>query len=226
MKQWWQKWSDRLDAMSLRERAIVFFAAALVVVFIFQSLLGGPTTDRQRQIARQLAQKHADTRALQDEVQKLLGARTQDPDAGRRAQIEALKKQIADVNARLADKQRELVPADRIPGLLEEILRRDRKLELVDLHSIPAVPLFGESDKAGEVAAAAAARAGLQVYRHGVEVTVRGNYFDLMHYLDNLEKLPLRMFWREVDVATTNYPTITMKLTVYTLSLERAWLVV
>lgn len=224
MKQWWQRWSERIDAMVLRERAIVFGAAALSTLFLFFSLLGNPVTDRERQIARQLAQKQVDTRALQEQAQKLLGARSDDPDAARRARIDDLKRRIAQVDARLADKQRELVPAERIPGMLEEMLRRERKLELVDLRSLPAVALFGEKDGTGEPTTAA--RAGLQVYRHGVELTVRGGYFELLRYLSALEQLPLRMFWKDVDLTTGEYPTITMKLTVYTLSLERAWVVV
>ncbi len=224
MRRWWQRWSERIDAMVLRERAVVFVAAALVVLFLFFSLFGNPVTDRQREIARALAQKQADTRALQGEVQKLLATRTQDLDAPKRERLAALKRRVAEIDARLAEKQRELVPPDRIPALLEEILRRERKLDLVDLQSLPAVPLF--SDKEGSGEAAAAARAGLQVYRHGVQVTVRGGYFDLLRYLAALERFPLRMFWSEVDLAATDYPTITMTLTVYTLSLERAWLVV
>lgn len=223
MKQAWQRWSERIDAMALRERAIVFVAAALVFLFVFFALLGNPVTDRERQIARQLAQKQVDTRAIQEQVQKLLGSRGDDADASRRARIDELKRRIAQVEVRLAEKQRELVPAERIPALLEEMLRRERQLELVGLRSLPTVPLFGE--KATDEAAAAA-RAGLQVYRHGVELTVRGSYFDLLRYLGALEHLPLRMFWKDVDVTTADYPTITMKLTVYTLSLERAWVVV
>jgi len=224
VKQWWQRWSERIDAMVLRERAIVFVAAGLVAMFLFFALLGNPLTDRERQIARQLAQKQVDTRAIQEQVQKLLGSRGGDPDAARRARIDELKRRIAQVDAHLGVKQRELVPAERIPGLLEEMLRRERKLELVGLRSLPPVALFGDKDDTGE--ATTAARAGLQVYRHGVELTVRGSYFDLLRYLSALEQLPLRMFWKEVDLATTEYPTITMKLTVYTLSLERAWVVV
>ncbi|HXR58743.1 MAG TPA: hypothetical protein VN747_05440, partial [Burkholderiales bacterium] len=61
MKQWWQRWSERIDAMVLRERAIAFVAAGLVVMFLFFALLGNPLTERERQIARQLAQKQVDT---------------------------------------------------------------------------------------------------------------------------------------------------------------------
>ena len=222
MKQWWHKWSERIDAMVLRERAIVFFAAALVLLFLFNAALSGPVTDRQRQVARQLAQKQLDTRQIQEQVQLLLGQRAQDPDAERRAHIEQLKQRIAEIDARLAEKQHELVAPDRVPGLLEEMLRRERKLELVDLRSLPQAPLFeSQAEPAGSTAVSA-----LQVYRHGVELTVRGNYFDLVRYLGDLEQLPLRMFWREVDISADAYPIITMKLSVYTLSLERTWVVV
>jgi MSHA biogenesis protein MshJ len=222
VKQWWIRWSERIDAMTLRERAIVFAAAVALIIMPFLFL--SPAAERQREVARQLAQKQADTRMIQDEVQRLLGIRTQDPDAARRARIDTLKQRIAEVDAKLAEKQRQLVPPDRIPALLEEMLRRDRKLELVDLRSLPAQALFDEKD--GTAEAAAAARAGLQVYRHGVEITVRGSYFDLLRYLSELERLSLRMFWKDVDLAATDYPMITMKLTVYTLSLDRSWLVV
>ena len=224
MRQWWHKWSERIDAMVLRERAIVFFAAALVLLFLFNAALSGPVTDRQRQVARQLAQKQLDTRQIQEQVQLLLGKRTQDPDAERRAQIEQLKQRVARIDARLAQKQHELVAPERVPGLLEEMLRRERKLELVDLRSLPPAPLFdNQAQPAGTGGTAVSA---LQVYRHGVELTVRGSYFDLVRYLGDLEQLPLRMFWREIDISGDTYPIITMKLSVYTLSLERTWVVV
>ncbi len=227
LRQFWRKWSERIDAMALRERGIVFFAAALVLLFLFTALLSDPVTERQRQVARQLTQKQVDTRMLQDQVQKLLAHRTDDPDATRRQRIEALKQRIAETDARLAEKQRELVPPERIPGLLEEMLRRERKLELVDLRSLPPVPLFDASAAAAPSAADETDPAtSLQVYRHGVEITVRGSYFDLVAYLADLERLPLRMFWRDIDLDASAYPLITMKLGVYTLSLDRTWVVV
>lgn len=224
MKRLWHTWCERIDAMALRERAIVFFAAALVLVFLPYALLLRPALHEQQQLARSLAQKQSETGTLQEEAQRLLGTRSQDPDAALRAELDDLKQRSAAVGAALAAKSRELVPPGRIPGLLAEMLRRDNRLELVDLRLIPAAPLFGEKDSGPQ--AIAAARAGLQVYRHGVELTVRGGYFDLQRYLSDLERLPLRMFWGELDVAATDYPTVTMKLTVYTLGLDRSWIVV
>ena len=221
-KLWLQTWADRIDAMVLRERVIVFAAMALVFLFLFWKIFSDPLSAKQRETARQLAQKQVDTRVLQDEVQKLLGHQAIDPDAPRRAQLEDLQKKVAEADARLASKQSELLPPDRVPALLEEMLSRERGLKLVGLKSLPATPLFEE--KTASAAGGKAPR--LQVFRHGVEITVRGSYFDMLKYLNELEQLPLRMFWRDVEISADEYPIITMKLSVYTLSLDRSWVVV
>ncbi len=224
MKQWAIRWGERIDAMTLRERAIVFAASALVLLFLGFALVINPLNDRMRGMTRDLQRKVADTRVLQEQVQAAINAPDDDPDAPRRAQIDDLKARIAQADARLTEHQRGMVPPERIPNLLEEMLRRDRRLELVALRSLPAVELF--TDQAGNSEPAQPARNSIRVYRHGVELTVSGGYFELLRYLDALEQLPYRMFWKNIDVATTDYPRITLKLTVYTLSFERNWVVV
>lgn len=224
MKQWALKWAERIDAMTLRERAIVFAASALVLLFLFFALVANPMNDRMRAMTRDLQRKVADTRVLQEQVQAAINAPDDDPDAPRRTQIAELKARIVAADAQLAEHQRGMVPPERIPHLLEEMLRRDRRLELVALRSLPTVELF--TDQAATSEPAAPKRDAIKVYRHGVEVTLSGGYFELLRYLDALERLPYRMFWKDIDVAATDYPRITMKLTVYTLSFERNWVVV
>ena len=62
------------------------------------------------------------------------------------------------------------------------------------------------------------------IYRHGIEVTVSGAYLDLHRYLSELERLPTQLYWSSLDLEATNYPRHTLKLVVYTLSLDPAWL--
>ncbi|HKO87582.1 MAG TPA: hypothetical protein VJU83_03590 [Burkholderiales bacterium] len=226
IKQRWQMWADRLDGMSLRERVIVFFATTFILLFILKMLFSDPVTDRQKEIARDIAQKQVDARQIQDEVQKILGPRPDDPDNARQERIKELQAQVAALDARLAAKQRELVPPEEVTGMLEEMLRRERKLDLVGLRSLAPEPIFDEEKLTTAEDGTQTKTPRLQVYRHGVEVTVRGSYFDLLRYLDDLEQMPLRLFWRDVVIDGDDYPVITMKLSVYTLSLERSWVVV
>ena len=53
-----------------------------------------------------------------------------------------------------------------------------------------------------------------------------GTYLDLLAYLKDLEKLPSQMYWGKLDLNVAAHPQVTMKLSVYTLSLDLAWLVV
>jgi MSHA biogenesis protein MshJ len=69
------------------------------------------------------------------------------------------------------------------------------------------------------------ATAGAPLFRHGVEITVEGAYGDLMGYLSSLEGLPgPRLLWGGVKLKVEKHPTVQLSLTVYTLSLDRAWL--
>ena len=82
-----------------------------------------------------------------------------------------------------------------------------------------------EADKAPPQKPAAPAGGG-QIYRHGVEITVSGSYLDLLAYLKDLEKLPSQLYWGRLELSALAYPQVTLKLSVYTLSLNLAWLVV
>ena len=55
---------------------------------------------------------------------------------------------------------------------------------------------------------------------------MRGAYLDLLAYLKEIESLPVRMFWDSVSLSAAAYPAVTMRLVVYTISLEKVWLTV
>ena len=63
------------------------------------------------------------------------------------------------------------------------------------------------------------------MFKHGIQVTVQGSYADLHDYLSRLEKINWRMFWARASLNTDDYPRLALTVTVYTLSLDKAWLV-
>ena len=62
------------------------------------------------------------------------------------------------------------------------------------------------------------------VYKHGVELVVKGSYADLTQYLMRLEGLPWQMFWGKAELKVEEYPKATLTLTLFTLSLDKTWL--
>jgi MSHA biogenesis protein MshJ len=62
------------------------------------------------------------------------------------------------------------------------------------------------------------------LYRHGVELVVQGSYLDMLSYMESLQALPSQLFWGRLQLDADNYPTATLTLTLYTLSLDEKWM--
>jgi len=235
MKQFWKQYADRMDAATLRERAMIFAAAVAVLVLLMNSLLIEPQLARQKQLSREIAQRQESMRALQQQLEKLANERRASPDEADRRRLEETRKRLAEVDAKLLEEQRRFAPPEQIGPILEEMLSRNRRLKLVDMRTLPAALLEAGTDKAATAkpaeakaatdkpAAAKPAGQG-QIYRHGVELTVTGTYLDLLAYLKALEKLPSQMYWGKLELSVAAPPQVTLKLSVYTLSLDPAWM--
>ncbi len=232
MKRLWQQISEKVDNATLRERAMIFAAAAVILIALLNVVLIEPELVQQRRLSHEIAQRQADIKGMQDQLQALALVRQTDPDRDSRRRLDTLKKQIAEIEAILAEEQRKFAPPEQVGALLGEMLSRNRKLLLVDMRTLPVATL--NSSDAGKPAAQSPAGAtkpaaggvDAKIYRHGVEITVTGTYLDLLAYLKDLEKLPNQMYWGKLDLSVAAYPQVTLKLSVYTLSLDPAWLVV
>lgn len=236
MKRLWKQYSAKMEAASLRERVLIFACAAVVLIALLNALLIDPEFAKQRRFSREVAQRQGEIKTMQEQLQKMALARQSDPDQVNRRQLEEMRKRTAELDAILVEEQRKFAPPDRIGALLEEMLSRNRRLQLVDMRTLPVAALGqGAGDKPSAVApgpakpAAAkpgAAAAGAPIYRHGVEISVSGSYLDLLAYLRDLEKLPNQMYWGRLELNVAAHPQVMLKLSVYTLSLDLAWLIV
>ena len=218
MKLDWKTLSDKIDGMSPRQRGLIFAVAASIVVALVSSLLIEPQLAKQKVLSRKTEQQQSEIKSIQAQLQAMAEVRKTDPDAANRAELESLRLQLVQLKASLQVKQQHLIPPDKIAGLLEEILSRNRQLQLISLRNLPASAVTGEEEQAAAVEK--------EFFKHGIEMTVSGSYFDLLDYMVQLEKLPWQMFWGKASLVVETYPISRMTLTLYTLSLDKAWLVI
>jgi MSHA biogenesis protein MshJ len=224
VKRHWEQIAEKIDALSLRERGLVFFSVVLVVFALLYSVLLQPVLDQQRVIGRNLSQQESQIRVANLQLSTMVTSRGDNPDAANRKRLDEIKRRIAEARQSLALRQSTLVAADRMAGLLEDLVARNTRLELVGLKTLPPGLVFSSAKEGGDAASSLLNVRAL--FRHGVEVTVRGSYFDLLEYVRQLEGLQTQLLWGKLDLSLDEYPKVTMKLTLYTLSLDRAWLVV
>ena len=229
-----EKYARKLDALTQRERLMVFAAAAALILFIAYELAIGPLLDRRNQMAALVVDQTTQITAAAAQKFELQRALKQDPDAAVRERVAAKRRQIAEIDDQLSRLQRSLIPPEKMGAVLEQLVGKDRRVRIVQLHNLPPAPLVqkegGQTSSAAPDAHTPATSqpvtlAGSHVYKHGVRVVVEGTYLDLLSYVARLEKQPWQVYWSRT-VMSADYPKAQIELTLYTLSLDRAWLVV
>jgi MSHA biogenesis protein MshJ len=226
MKQRLQKYADGIDAMALRERAMFFGAVALVLMTLLQVFLLNPVLSRRNQLSAQIAQQEDETKAIQAQIQTLVRPSVPDQDALNRDRLKSLREQMAQLDRQFEQQQKQFVAPEKMTAMLESMIGKNRKLQLISLRNLPGTglsPGAGAPTGAGGPARGDGAR---EVFRHTVELSVRGSYFDLLDYLAALERMPQRVFWDGFELSAAQYPQSVLKLTIYTLSPEKSWLTV
>lgn len=223
MKRYWKWARDRIDGMSLRERAMIFLAVASVLVALVHAVLLDPLLAKQKALTVQMGQQQEKMKALQAQIQALVKARDDNQRSPLRARLAQLGQQLQAQDSYMQSRHERLVDPDRMAALLEQVLNKNGKLELLELKTLPASPLVEPTQP---VPGAAQAGQQKQIFKHGIRISVRGAYLDMLRYLDALEQMPAQMFWSEIDMKVDKYPGAILTLTLYTLSMDKTWLTV
>lgn len=235
----WQRLAARIDALSPRERVLCFGAAAIVLVFAGQIAVLGPLERKQTLLIAQAQEQRSALETADAETAKKLAEYAADPNQPLRERLAAARADTLRMEDDLRTMQKGLVPPERIAPLLESILRANGRLKLVSLRTLPVDTVDGNAKGAGTVGVQGPAAAPLAVaadpakpapavgtvlYRHGVELTVRGGYLDMVDYMTALEALPTQLFWGRAQLDAEDTPNVRLTLTLYTLSLDPKWM--
>ncbi len=253
MKDQLARLATRVDALTLRERVLLFAAIAAACVFLMHFFGLGPMFARQDLLRTQIVQQQNNLAGIDNEIRDKVLASQVDPDAPTRTRIAEMRGQLDGLATSLRAMQNGLVPPERMAPLVEAILRANGRLQLVSLRTLAVEPVMGTpaaqaagppaastslttsaaltaptalaaSTTSSAAPAAGAARPAALLYRHGVEVTVRGNYLDMVGYMGALESMPTQLFWGRAQLEAETWPNARLTLTLYTLSLDAKWM--
>ena len=234
MKRRWLQFAARVEALQPRERVMAFGAAVVVLVFLANSLVFAPLSRKEAALRSTLAQQAGAIDGIDADVAAKARAYAIDPNDALRKRLAAVRAETERTSADLRTMQKGLVPPERIAPLLESILRANGRLKLVSLKTLPVTTLNDAAAQPAAPAVSAAPGAAAVtppvvkapdlLYRHGVELTVRGSYLDMVDYMHALETLPTQLFWGKAQLDAEEYPNVRLTLTLYTLSLDSKWM--
>ncbi|WP_137719858.1 MSHA biogenesis protein MshJ [Methylobacillus flagellatus] len=223
MRMSWQRLSGKFLAFSRRERLMLLFAALAALWFMHDTLLLTPLSARQQAESAELVSSRVQIEQMTQQIQSFQTQAVVDPDAENKALLAELQQRTQALEDKLKGLQGALVSPEQMPELLRGLLRKNAKLQLVEFNTLPAsrfTPLLAPVAEAANNSTDVSEG----MYQHMVEITVDGRYVDLMTYVAAVESLPQRVLWRQLKLNVEQYPRSRLKLVVYTLSLDAAWL--
>lgn len=208
-----QTLAARVDALTRRERAILFATAAIVVVVVAQALLLDPLATKRNAALERIVGLQQETEALQRQAQLLIEHRNADPDAENLRMQAELVAALKQLSTRIATTVQGLIEPRQMAEVLEDVLTRNTDLRLIKAESLPALPLTLQQ-QAGKGT----------IYRHGLRLELEGSYLGALDYLRALQQMPRSFYWDEIEIVMDKYPRARIIITVHTLSLSEGWI--
>lgn len=220
--------AKKYESLSLRERALVSFAVLGAAIFLWDSLF--------------MESLRAQRMALDSELSSALAAGfvagsadLSDPRQVNLQRAAQLQTQVQALDARIANTAIAFVPAAEMVQVLNDVLDRQGRLDLVSIRNLPVISLApprpadpnSETPAPAPTPAAASgedAVLGQPPYVHPIELIVAGEYADIVAYLEALEKLPYRLRWTSLELRTSGYPRNKVRIQLSTISLDATWL--
>jgi len=211
----------KYEALSLRERAMVAFAVLGAAIFLWDNSLMDPLRAQKLVVDSELANASAAGFTAQ-------GTDITDPRQVSLQQAADLQTHLQGLDAQLRDTATGFVSAEKMVEVLNDVLDRQGRLQLVSIRNLPVVSLAPPrpADPAAETPAAPTADTGvgLPPYVHPIELVIDGPYADIVEYLEQLEKLPYKFRWSSLELVTAGYPRNRVRIVLSTLSLDSTWL--
>lgn len=194
----------KFEAFSSREKWLTAMSGLIVVAGLGGMFILEPLHQTQIYTEDQLKQTQNSVQEfnlLNQNMQKKLSV---SPNLELEQKLAKLNIEIRDLALQMKNKVDGLVSAPKMPELMESVLKQSKGLTLLSMQSLPAKELAATEDAS--------------YYLHEVQLKLKGKFFDIQKYLEMLEALPAKYYWRSVNYEVVQYPWAVFTINVYTLS--------
>ncbi len=214
MSQQFKQYADKINALSLRERAIITLSVLIAMVFLWWNFYLDPVqkqTDSVKQGNELLANE---IESLQVAMQSIQQRIQQGVNKSEAEKLELLKAELDQINEVLEQKTLALIEPDEMFELMQELIFSESKLKLTELKRQQVKPLF-EAQETDE--------GQPKIYRHSIQMSFEGKYQDVLNYVISLENLEWKLLWDRITLKTTEYPMMRVDIEISTLSDNQHW---
>lgn len=204
---------EKFEVLTKREKIIVVSAIVLGIWFAWDNIFYQSNQKKQQALQHELSNLNVQITDLQLIAIKLENTAHTDPNLNYRNKLNDLKAEYKHQQELIMQGNKAFVPPHLMAVALSDILNRNNQLTLIKLDTLPVAPLLKSTQPQMN-----------PIYKHGLAISISGNYLDTLNYLKALESLPWHFVWESIDYQVKDYPTAETTIKAYTLSFKESWL--
>ncbi len=210
-----KQYQERFDSKSMHERGLVALSLVVAIGFGWWNFYAAPMMGKTGQLLsenQRLADDVEKTRALVRDIRERIEAGVH---REKELQLASLGQKLDQVENLLKVKTVELIDPEKMFGLMNQLIYRDSRLQLLSLKRREVKPAIPSYDEEGSEEPS--------LYRHVLEIKFAGKYLDILKYMQTLESLDWKLLWDEIEIQSEEYPKATVSLAISTLSTRKEW---
>ena len=202
---------EKINARNLRERALILTTFVIVLFMIWRSFIISYLASSTDQIIANKERLNTQITMMQGQIQNLSEAIKNDSMMSLEVRLKSISLKNISLKEQIEQKLSELTNSDEMIDILKNLLSEDAHLKIEKIESVSEEPILkGQSDTL--------------VYKKGVQLTLEGDYFSTIRFLEKMEQEEIKIIWDTLVYEVIDYPLSKVKITLHTMGPEKGWL--
>lgn len=206
--------AQNFNALTLRERVLFVFTILVSISVVWWYFYVEPMQLKTKSLVKEnnrISNEIVITRKTINDIRSRIA---QGVDQDKTRKLAQLELALEAVDERLRLKTIELIDPEQMFQLMTRLVYKESKLKLLSLKRREVKQAITPSENQSDEAS---------IYRHVLEVKFSGQFLDILKYMQSLENLDWKLIWDEIEIVTDEYPRITVKVVISTLSTRKEW---
>lgn len=208
----WVEYSEKFSALSQREKVIVAASGVFLTAYLVFMLVIEPQMKRLSDNQRVLAQHETTLTNLRSQISDIQKALKKDPNERVKLEIKQLNKQLQSVDAELEKTLVDYVAPEQMAMELTRLLETSGAVRVIGVNILKATKIKIDVKDVENTAPLP------EYFRHGFEVVVTGDYFNLMKLVKKILAQNNKFSVNDLNYRVTSHPMAEMTLSLVTVS--------
>jgi len=224
----WQSYADKFLDITPREQYLIILTGLVIIVFgFFNFAIDGHLTQNAK-LTKQITKISSSIKSANITIKVLEEGLTIDPNVRINKRIARLEKKITSVDSDLLALTSGLINPIEMRYALVDLLKLEKGVKISSFEVLSATPLNIDSSKneskqikSKDDKSKHPVDDALLLYKHGIKLVLKGEFFQLRDYLQQLEQLQWQFFWQQFNYQLLEYPKGELHIEMYSLSTKK-----